>query len=118
MHDVPRRVACIAELLNTLAVVGVPKAHDVWKGAASVAERRRCFEALIAEWLTLHRGSRDVFSTALRRQLKPLTAALAGIRRDDEFLTPQIAGLARPCLAAAGIPEPAGGWENFEPPEE
>jgi hypothetical protein len=112
-----QEAALVAEALNLLVVLAVPRLYESWRMQAppAVLHTALCTRVLALEaFCAGARGSPDADRF---REASPKVQALAESvsRAPPESLSePGWSTLARECLGALGFEAPPGGWESFE----
>src|SRR5690348_4261018 len=107
----------VAEALNLLVVLAVPRLYAQWCAQAPQAELRAVLDARLARlsaFCAAASGSKDA---ARFRGAAPKVQALAeSVARAAPDTLPESGWVtqARQCLAALGLEPPPGGWEFFK----
>ncbi|GMT99218.1 hypothetical protein KH5H1_33370 [Corallococcus caeni] len=112
-----RDAARVAEALNLLTVLAVPRLFERWCTQAPAEELRTVLQsrmAALSAFCEKAWGSPDAerFRSAaprVRMLAESLAAAPSGSLMDSGWNAQ-----ARECLDALGVPVPPGGWEGFQ----
>jgi hypothetical protein len=112
-----QKAGLVAEALNLLVVLAVPRLYAQWRMQAPQAELRAALDArmtLLVAFCTEAKGSPDAerFRTAAPK-VQALAESVATTLPESISETGWVIQ-ARECLQALGFEAPSGGWEAFE----
>lgn len=112
-----QKAGLVAEALNLLVVLAVPRLYAQWRMQAPQAELRAVLDArmaILVAFCTEAKGSPDAERF---RAAAPTVQSLAeSVARTlpENISESGWATQARECLQALGFEAPSGGWESFE----
>jgi hypothetical protein len=112
-----QKAALVAEALNLMVVLAVPRLYAQWCLQAPQAELRAVLDARVAMLAAFCADARGSPDAKRFRDAAPMVQALAEsvAKTLPESLSESgWTSQARECLQALGFEEPLGGWESFE----
>jgi hypothetical protein len=112
-----QKAGLVAEAINLLVVLAVPRLYAQWRMQAPQAEMRAALDARVAMLVAFCTDARGSPDADRFRAAAPKVQALAEsiARTLSESLSESGWAIqARECLEALGFEEPSGGWESFE----
>jgi hypothetical protein len=107
----------VAEALNLLVVLAVPRLYARWCAQAQPAELRAALDARVVVLAAFCSSARGSLDAERFREATPKVRALAesvASTPPESLSEPGWAPQARECLEALGFETPPGGWESFE----